>query len=627
MKYRKDIQILRGISVIYVILFHLKVVWFTGGFLGVDIFFVISGFLMASLYERKGLEGSHALEFFKSRSLRLLPTYFLIIVITLAFLFFVILPHEFSSIAKHSLYSSLLLPNLGFWLDSSYFGKREFEPLLHLWSLGVELQFYLLVPLFILIWNKSKKLLVLIAVISIVACILVVEISSKTSFFLTPFRVWEFLLGFVVAKQLTKNGGALTDKYDFIGLIAFMVLVCLPLFDIGESNHPGGYAFAIGLVTSIVLALGLPSWLKASWPASILEKVGRYSYSLYLVHFPVILIYFYQPFLGGDFKVTSEIELLIVMSIIIALSVLMYHLVELPMRGRWTIKKGAIVSSLGVGAIIASLSLTEAQRVLFDKEQLNIIDAWTDRSEFRCGKAALMLNPFDDSCLIAKATGTPSTNMLLVGNSHADSIKTTLANEALKYGASLRLMVQNHTLGKGSYSVEKIVQEVKSRNINTVIIHDSAGSIDIKNLALLVGRAESEKFNVAFIDPVPRWRQHVPRVLWNNLSYQLKLGKDNARPLLPIQSLDQYTETNFKLFESVAELDSQRFHRYKVGDIFCATNCLLVSSGGKPLYFDSGHLTLTGAGYMDRLFSELISRSIEKMEREGDKKRFLRSTT
>jgi len=615
MKYRKDIQILRGISVLYVILFHLKVVWFSGGFLGVDIFFVISGFLMAALYGRKELEGSHALEFFKSRSLRLLPAYFSIIVITLAFLFFVILPHEFSSIAKHSLYSSFLLPNLGFWLDSSYFGKREFEPLLHLWSLGVELQFYLMVPLFILIWYRSKALLIFIAVISIVACIFVVEISTKTSFFLTPFRIWEFLLGFVVAKQFTRDGEPLTDKYAFVGLIAFMVLVCLPLFDIGEFNHPGGYAFAICLATSIVLALGLPFGLKASLSASILEKIGKYSYSLYLVHFPVILIYYYQPFLGGDFKVLSEIDVLIVISIVIVLSVLMYHLVELPMRGRWTLKKGGMVSVFGSLAIIASLSLTEAQRLLFDKEQLNIIDAWTDRSEFRCGKITLMLNPFDDSCVIAKPAGIPTTNMLLVGNSHADSIKTSLANEALKYGASLRLMVQNYTLGKGSYSVEKIVQEVKYRNIDTVIIHDSAGSIDIKNVVLLLGIAELERFNVAFIDPTPRWSQHIPKVLWKNLSYQLKLEKNNVWSL-PVQHRDQYSEINFNLFESIAELDSQRFHRYKVGDIFCKTNCLLVSSGGKPLYFDSGHLTLTGAGYMDRLFSELIVKSIEEKKKE-----------
>ena len=168
-----------------------------------------------------------------------------------------ILPHEFSSIAKHSLYSSFLLPNLGFWLDSSYFGGREFEPLLHLWSLGVELQFYLLVPLLVLIWNRSKITLASIGVMSMVACFFVVEISSKTSFFLTPFRIWEFLFGFVIAKKFTKNGGPLTDRYTSIGLIAFLALVCFPLLDIGEFSHPGGVAFVIALATSTVLALGL----------------------------------------------------------------------------------------------------------------------------------------------------------------------------------------------------------------------------------------------------------------------------------------------------------------------------------------------------------------------------------
>jgi len=288
------------------------------------------------------------------------------------------------------------------------------------------------------------------------------------------------------------------------------------------------------------------------------------------------------------------------------------------MRGRWTLKKGGGGSVIGGLAVIVSLNVTEAQRVLFDKEQLNIIDAWTDRTEFRCGKVALILNPFDDSCVIVEQTDTSTTNLLLVGNSHADSIKTQLANEALKYGASLRLMIQNYTLGKSSYTVEKIVQEVKNRSIDTVIIHDSAGAIDIKDVILLVRWAEAEGFNVAFIDPVPRWRQHIPQALWNNLSYQLEFGSNKAATL-PVQHRDQYTEVNSNLFESLALLESERFYRYKVGDIFCKTNCLLVSSSGKPLYFDSGHLTLTGAGYMAKLFSELISISIQELRNNIEK--------
>ena len=154
------------------------------------------------------------------------------------------------------------------------------------------------------------------------------------------------------------------------------------------------------------------------------------------------------------------------------------------------------------------------------------------------------------------------------------------------------------------------MQEVKLRDISTVIIHDSAGSIDIENVVLLVARAESEKFNVAFIDPVPEWHQHIPKALWNNLYNQHSLGKENAWPL-PVQHRDQYTEINSSLFESLSLLDSERFYRYKVVDIFCKANCLLVSNDGKPLYFDSGHLTLTGAGYMNSLYSDIVSKSID----------------
>ena len=135
MIYRKDIQILRGISVMLVVLFHLGFTLFQSGFLGVDVFFVISGFLMAILYSHDNKK-----EFFARRAKRLLPTYFIITLLTVCSAIFMVTPNEYAQVFSQSIYASSFSSNIGFWLQNSYFSKAEFNPLLHLWSLGVTIK-------------------------------------------------------------------------------------------------------------------------------------------------------------------------------------------------------------------------------------------------------------------------------------------------------------------------------------------------------------------------------------------------------------------------------------------------------------------------------------------------------
>lgn len=142
MHYRPDIQILRGIAVVFVILFHLNVPLFSHGFLGVDLFFVISGFLMALLYER-----GQTFKFYQRRANRLLPAYFATTVATVAISAFITLPSEQIQVMEQGVFAAFFMSNIGFWAQNSYFSTSEFTPLLHLWSLGVEIQFYLIVPL------------------------------------------------------------------------------------------------------------------------------------------------------------------------------------------------------------------------------------------------------------------------------------------------------------------------------------------------------------------------------------------------------------------------------------------------------------------------------------------------
>ncbi|MDN5566628.1 MAG: acyltransferase, partial [Psychrobacter sp.] len=138
MNYRVDVQVLRGIAVVLVVLFHLGFSSIKSGFLGVDVFFVISGFLMAVLYDKNDIP-----KFYLRRAKRLLPAYYATIFFTLIFAYLLTTPNETAQVSSQAKYAIGFASNLGFWAQNSYFSKTEFNPLLHLWSLGVEMQFYL----------------------------------------------------------------------------------------------------------------------------------------------------------------------------------------------------------------------------------------------------------------------------------------------------------------------------------------------------------------------------------------------------------------------------------------------------------------------------------------------------
>src|SRR5262249_19571335 len=160
---------------------HLFPKYVPAGFLGVDIFFVLSGYLMSSLYG--GLTRSTLDTYALSRSRRILPAYFAVLALIVVAAFFIVLPHDYNDVAKHALYSIALIPNIGFWADGSYFDKSIFRPALHFWSLGVELQFYLLFPIVVLLQRRRPMVLLALACLSLVACLFVVGIRPRYAFF------------------------------------------------------------------------------------------------------------------------------------------------------------------------------------------------------------------------------------------------------------------------------------------------------------------------------------------------------------------------------------------------------------------------------------------------------------
>lgn len=599
MHYRKDIQILRGVSVLLVVLFHLGFTFFKSGFLGVDVFFVISGFLMAILYTHNNKKA-----FFSRRAKRLLPTYFVVTFLTVCVAIFMVAPNEYHQVISQSMYASGLSSNIGFWLQNSYFSKAEFNPLLHLWSLGVEIQFYLFIPILFFFFKLKPYFFALILMTTLLLCFVLLGMSPKTSFFMMPLRIWEFLIGYGVAHYFTNLGAVRFDKHRYLGTIGFVIILFIPLIHLDAEamnfveGHPGLYALLITLATGLVLIFGLLKHFEFSKLGTLLEKLGQYSYSIYLVHFPVIVLYLYQPFSGTILKIESLMDSVIIFSLIAFLSLAIYHFVEV---GSKKVKNLYVYLWFAPLLVVATALMGNmVQDKLYSKKELLISSTFKDRDVYRCGKLNRILNPKSRYCKLTEFSNeVAAQRIMLIGNSHADTIKKTFAKEAMKVKSEVLFSVSNEPMFKGRITPKQIMQDAMEKNVDTIVLHYSFSKITrvLKNIETLVLLAEKENINVDFLMPVPYWDRHIPQALWENKYNDV---------VLPAKTIEEYRLNNEATLTYLNKIEAKNFKIYETAPSFCKDECAYQDEDGKPLYFDEGHLTLTGSAYLSELFGEIV---------------------
>ncbi len=335
-KFRYDIQALRAVAVLAVVVFHVNSAWLPGGFLGVDIFFVISGFVISRKIWGDMNAGIFSLrDFYIRRIKRLLPALFVTVAVTL-FIGLIILPAEAVSELLYSAGAALLsLSNFFFWGQSGYFAPEALErPLLHTWSLGLEEQFYLIFPLIFIGLFKLKprgRLLGLAGLIllSAGASQWVLRTDPNTAFYMLPFRGFEFLLGALTAAIPVLRGKA-SALYSALGVASLLFIITMLFVWNAQTPLPGWRAFIICLVTAFLLLIapfmiGFAGFI-SSKP---LQYIGNISYSLYLVHWPVI-VFLNVQLAGMHVFIIAFIGL----GMSLAAAALLYHNVEKPYRYR-----------------------------------------------------------------------------------------------------------------------------------------------------------------------------------------------------------------------------------------------------------------------------------------------------
>jgi peptidoglycan/LPS O-acetylase OafA/YrhL len=333
-RYRPEIDGLRALAVVPVVMFHLGV-GFPGGFVGVDIFFVISGFLITGII-RRGLENETFLlaEFWERRIRRIFPALLVVVAATLAVGYWVLIPNELEGMAKSSVAQALMLANVYFWRDTNYFaGPAEFKPLLHMWSLAVEEQFYLFFPLALSFFRRlsGKKLFALLTVVAFISFSGSVYGSifhTGATFFLLPTRAWELLIGCMLAvfpwqfKSAPRRDSAIAT----LGVLA----IALPVFLYDSMTRFPGIAAAPPVLGTAAILFATAN-TSSIWVCKILSLrpfafVGLISYSLYLWHWPVIV---YTRIYFGNFG-WKQMVFASVVSLLLA--ILSWRFVETPFR-------------------------------------------------------------------------------------------------------------------------------------------------------------------------------------------------------------------------------------------------------------------------------------------------------
>ena len=297
-KYFPHIDGLRGIAVLLVLLFHVDISFLKGGFIGVDIFFVISGYLISTILIEKNDNNNFSFhDFYIRRIKRLMPSMLIVIIISLIMAFFFLPYYLFETSLKSSNAAVLSYSNILFYKQSGYFDSdAHLKLFLHTWSLSVEEQFYLIWPLllFFILKLKTKKTRILIfigiGILSLCFSEYFLSFNSSAAFYLTPFRVFEFIIGTLIYwVNKFELKASLKEIVTTLAVIGFVFITYM--YD-KNTPFPGINALIPCILSAILIHnTGQAKYVSSIYDNQIIRWFGKISYSLYLVHWPLIVIY------------------------------------------------------------------------------------------------------------------------------------------------------------------------------------------------------------------------------------------------------------------------------------------------------------------------------------------------
>ncbi len=637
LKYRPEIDGLRTIAVVSVIIYHAEftlgsIHLLKGGFLGVDIFFVISGFLITSLimseYQRTG--GFSIANFYERRIRRLLPALLVVMLVSLPFAWSILFPTQLVEFSK-SLIASLLFVSNFFWHDVlGEYGTESalLKPFLHTWSLAVEEQYYIIFPLIIVAiyqWHKNYAIVLLTAgfMVSLEFAEWATVEHASFSFYMLPSRFWELLAGALVANILyfhpqKDNDVLLNRTMPVIGL--FLIFHSIIFTGFG-STHPGFITVIPVLGTVLIIWFANENDLVTKFLSSkLLVGIGLISYSLYLWHYPIFAFGRINNFNSSSFDKLGWILLTFI------LSIASYFLIEKPFRSKYTISRKTMYISLLVAiAIVAMYSFYSIQNngikerfpkltAIYGKNEFDnkILQraSWTLLEKLAKAKGMERSEPHAPSVFEAEHlwfSNNPATKkILIIGDSHSkDLFNAFYQNKSIFSNLEFSRFGMNNSLFPEQ--IKKLFESPNFTVSDIVVISFRYTDETVKGISSLIKKIENKAKKVMLVLNIT------------------ELNDINGRPVY-----DGYLETHYQDF-SVSGLkkeffDSRNDNKEQINesldtiarnkgivildktDFICDMNaktCDGVTDDGYKSFYDYGHFTLEGARYFGRRIQEI----------------------
>lgn len=662
-RYRPDIDGLRAVAVLPVVFFHAGFRVVQGGFVGVDIFFVISGFLITGILAREIAQGRYSIiEFYRRRARRIFPALTAVTLATLGAAYFILTPDEYVELAKSAAAVSIFSSNIYFWKSVSYFQLgNDFRPLLHTWSLAVEEQYYLFFPLLLRLLHLRTRGIVtalwVICLASLALAALMVPFKPSAAFYLLPTRAWELMLGGLLAVGETPKvpSRRIATMASAMGLI----LIALPTFAYtAQTPFPGLAALPPTLGTALIIWAGGRGLVSETLSSRPIVAIGKASYSIYLWHLP--LLAFAGYLVAGP--LTTEAALVLCLASI-GLGFVSLVVIEQPFRSTRAAPRqriaSAAIAACGMAVVAAasgSIIVAHGLPSRMSAADAAIVAASNDKYRHHAECMTLdekIVRP-DHPCQLGAPGVRPT--VLLWGDSHSMVTATALEQAAFRRRASFEFAADADCppgLGFGidqridpgltrqlsyrycaQYNDEMLHLALRSPTIRTVVIsarwtnwrigepaNPAEGDADVRlrdrdgtadsvranrpkwerGFFLLVDRLTSAGKDVVIVGPLPEPPFNVPHHL-----YVERFGFAGHQGSIPLAAYERRHRTILSIFARLSGRPAVSFIWPE--QILCTNGQCPIIDHGKPIYFDQDHLSVYGARKTSPLYDLVFDR-------------------
>ncbi|UVC08624.1 acyltransferase [Rhizobium sp. TH2] len=612
--YRADIDGLRALAVAVVVIFHAGVSPLRGGFIGVDIFFVISGYLITRQISADLERGAFSiLSFYERRVRRIVPALLFTIAVTLAIAPFVLFPTELMTSGMTAAASILSVANLYLLTSAGYFAADAgTQPLVHMWSLGVEEQFYLFFPLLLAAFGGRSRAAarwttLLLAVTSFALCVVLTRYDRDFAYYFPLTRAWELLAGASLVFVTVPRLSAWMRNVAAAGALLLIAASALRFYP--QMAFPGFYALAPCLAAMTLIAVGSQggSAVTTGLSAGPLVWIGQISYSLYLVHWPILV--FYRMARGVPIG-TAEAWALVAASV--AAAYVSWRFVERPFREkRFLATRPALFAGTGIAGaalvlIAALISFAPLPTSSSEANRLASFLTYDDADVYRKGRCFLFghqnrLSDFNASECLQPVSGKP--NILVVGDSHAADLWYGLKTEF----PSANVMQATSTgckpvLGtRGEKTCIDLMEMalgpfLQSARPDVIILSARWIDSDIPDVERTLKALAGKAGQVVVLGPIAEYAMPLPRLL-----AQVSSGRDPS--LLVNARLPDQEKTDRHLGAALLASQADYVSIYRM---LCATesaSCQTIA-GDVPIQWDYGHLTAQGSQLVARKLRE-----------------------